>query len=59
LHSLIRGGTIGGMMEKVEASFVTTTTHGSWLPGDVRGYVERGQILPPSPTLAEFARSQM
>jgi hypothetical protein len=47
------------MVEKVEASFVTTTTHGSWLPGDVRGYVERGQTLPANPALAEFARSQM
>jgi hypothetical protein len=47
------------MIEKIEASFVTTTTHGSWLPGDVRGYVERGQTLPANPALAVFARSQM
>jgi hypothetical protein len=47
------------MVEKVEASFVTTTTHGSWLPGDVRGYVERGQALPANPALVAFARSQM
>lgn len=25
---------------------VTWTTYGSWLPGDKRGYVEHGQILP-------------
>jgi hypothetical protein len=51
--------TIGGMVEQFEASFVTTTTHGSWLPGDVRGYVEHGRILPPEPALAAFAKAQM
>jgi hypothetical protein len=47
------------MIERFEASFVTTTTHGSWLPGDARGYVERGQILPPEPALAAYVKSQM
>ena len=59
LHVARGQSTIGGMVERFEASFVTTTTHGSWLPGDARGYVERGQLLPPEPALAAFAKSQM
>jgi hypothetical protein len=47
------------MIALVRGTMVTTTTHGSWLPGDVRGYVERGQILPPQPRLEAYARSQM
>jgi hypothetical protein len=27
-------------------SFVTTTSHGTWLPGELRGYVRKGQQLP-------------
>jgi REP element-mobilizing transposase RayT len=27
-------------------SFVTTTSHGTWLPGDARGYVRKGRTLP-------------
>jgi hypothetical protein len=27
-------------------TFVTTTSHGTWLPGDVRGYVRDGVTLP-------------
>jgi hypothetical protein len=47
------------MVEQTEASFVTTTTYGSWLPGDVRGYVEHGQPLPACPALAVYAASRM
>jgi len=35
------------------ATMVTTTTYGTWLPGDVRGYVDDGVILPGDPTLLE------
>ena len=28
---------------------VTTTSYGSWLPGDLRGYVEDGVVLPGDP----------
>lgn len=34
-------------------SFVTTTTYGTWLPGDLRGVVRRGVILPGDPELLE------
>jgi len=27
-------------------TFATTTAYGTWLPGDLRGYVRKGQILP-------------
>ena len=47
------------MAERFEASFVTTTTYGSWLPGDVRGYVEDGVPLPSSPPLAAYATARM
>lgn len=47
------------MVEQFAASFVTTTSAGSWLPGDVRGYVERGQLLPPEPALLAYAKSRM
>ena len=35
---------------------VTTTTYGTWLPGDLRGYVDRGVILPPDPDRLQRAR---
>jgi len=37
-------------------NFVTTTSYGSWLPGDARGYVERGELMPASPALEQHAR---
>jgi hypothetical protein len=41
------------------ATFVTTTSFGSWLPGDVRGYVDHGEMLPPRPLLNSHVRRQM
>src|SRR6185503_10865327 len=37
-------------------TFVTTTSHGTWLPGEMRGYVRKGQILPGDPNLLELSR---
>ena len=37
-------------------SFVTTTSHGTWLPGEMRGYVRKGEILPGDPQLLELSR---
>src|SRR5690242_8413748 len=51
--------TIGRMVERIEASFITTTSYGSWLPGDVRGYVEDGVPLPSSPPLAAYAATKL
>lgn len=33
-------------MSRIVGYMVTWTTYGSWLPGDERGYVKDGQILP-------------
>jgi len=45
------------MPPKVLATMVTTTSYGTWLPGDARGYVDRGRILPGDPGLLQHARS--
>jgi REP element-mobilizing transposase RayT len=37
-------------------TFVTTTSHGTWLPGELRGYVRKGNILPGDPKLLELSR---
>jgi hypothetical protein len=47
------------MSTAILATFVTTTTYGTWLPGDVRWYVEHKQTLPPSPKLHRYAQSLM
>jgi hypothetical protein len=41
------------------ATMITSTTYGTWLPGDLRGYVDDGVILPGDPTLWERARGRM
>ena len=47
------------MPQRVLATFVTTTTYGSWLPGDARGFVENGRILPPDSVRLRRANSLM
>jgi hypothetical protein len=37
-------------------TFVTTTSHGTWLPGELRGYVRKGELLPGDPKLLELSR---
>jgi hypothetical protein len=37
-------------------TFVTTTSHGTWLPGDLRGYVRKGITLPGDQKLLELSR---
>ena len=46
-----------GVDPNVLATMVTTTSYGTWLPGDARGYVADGQILPGDPKLLDRARS--
>src|SRR5690606_31606535 len=43
----------------VLATMVTTTTYGTWLPGDLRGYVEDGMILPANPNLLNHAKAML
>ena len=38
-------------------TFLTTTCYGTWLPGDLRGYVRKGVILPADPKLLKQSRS--
>lgn len=47
------------MSRDVQAIFVTTTSYGTWLPGDARGYVEDGILLPPSDSLLLHAKELM
>jgi len=41
------------------ATMVTTTTYGTWLPGDARGYVDAGRVLPSDPFLESKSRRLM
>jgi hypothetical protein len=41
------------------ATMVTTTSYGSCLPGDIRGYVDNGIILPGDPVRLEQATQRM
>src|SRR5450755_3991954 len=47
------------MPQKLLATMVTTTSYGNWLPGDLRGYVEDGIILPGNPLRLEQAAQRM
>jgi REP element-mobilizing transposase RayT len=47
------------MQPALLATMVTTTSYGSWLPGDLRGYVENGIILPGDPKRLEQATQRM
>jgi len=42
---------------RVLATMVTTTSYGTWLPGDLRGYVQDNTILPGEPKLLDHART--
>jgi hypothetical protein len=53
------GGQTCSMYSDPLATFVTTTSFGSWIPGDIRGYVDNGQLLPPMPQLAAHVRRNM
>ncbi len=42
---------------RVQATIVTTTSYGTWLPGDLRGYVKDSTILPGDPKRLDHARA--
>ena len=46
-------------MDEAVTYFITWTTYGTWLPGDMRGYVEGGQILPGNPSLLDYAKQRL
>ncbi len=41
------------------ATMFTATTYGTWLPGDLRGYVDDGVILPGDPALLQHSHALM
>ncbi len=45
------------MARKVLATMVTTTSYGTWLPGDLRDCVRDGKILPGDPKLLDASRA--
>ncbi|MGD0461502.1 MAG: hypothetical protein ABSB74_03335 [Tepidisphaeraceae bacterium] len=47
------------MQPHLLATMITTTSYGSWLPGDLRGYVENGITLPGDPSRLALARRRM
>ena len=46
-------------MPKIIGYMVTWTTYGSWLPGDERGYVENGHILPANRGIFKASKKQL
>jgi hypothetical protein len=40
----------------MKISFVTTTSYGTWLPGELRGYVRKGELVPGDLKLLEMSR---
>ena len=40
-------------------TFVTTTSYGSWLPGDARGWIREGRLLPEHPWTEKQARERL
>ena len=47
-------------MPKTLAIMITMTTYGTWLRGDMRGWVERGgRVLPSNPPLEAADRERM
>ena len=45
-------------MPEIIGYMVTWTTYGSWLPGDERGYVEDGVVLPANQKILELSKEQ-
>jgi hypothetical protein len=46
-------------MPDSRATFVTTTSYGTWLPGDARGYVCDGKMLPANSMLEHHCQTQL
>ncbi len=46
-------------MQNLLATMVTTTSFGTWPPGNLRGYVENGIVLPSNPALLRHATGLM
>src|SRR5262245_48315373 len=55
-HALaIRLGRMGNTL----AIMITSTTYGTWLRGDKRGWIDDGRLMPPLPWLEANDRTRM
>ncbi|MEM6313017.1 MAG: hypothetical protein AAF743_02975 [Planctomycetota bacterium] len=43
----------------ISTTMITTTTYGTWLPGDIRGYVDDGTPLPHDPQVLGQAQRKL
>jgi hypothetical protein len=46
-------------MGRTQAIFLTWTTYGTWLRGDMRGWVDEGRVLPADPVIEAADRARM
>lgn len=46
-------------MGQVQAVMFTVNTYGTWLRGDARGWIEKGVLFPPDPSLEAADRARM
>jgi hypothetical protein len=46
-------------MGSTYATMLTMTTYGTWLRGDVRGWIDDGRVMPPNPQLEDDDRRRM
>jgi hypothetical protein len=46
-------------MARTLAIMITSTTYGTWLRGDKRGWVDDGQLMPPDPELEAADRGRL
>jgi hypothetical protein len=54
-----RAFTTLGAMGRTLAIMVTSTTYGTWLRGDRRGWIDDGRLMPPLPWLEANDRTRM
>ena len=45
-------------MSQIIGYMLTWTTYGSWLPGDQRGYLKSGQIMPANPQVLKASKKR-
>ena len=46
-------------MARTLGTMLTWTTYGMWLRGDVRGWIDKGKVLPPEPRLEAWDRANL
>jgi len=46
-------------MARTLGTMLTWTTYGTWLRGDLRGWIDKGKTLPPEPALEAWDRTRL